>query len=208
MIKEDIVIVIINCEKYKWRRELQQEWLSRMKNITYYYIIGSSEKCGEQKYLFEEKTLYVNEPDDYVSLPKKVMGAFRAIHENYDYKYIIKMDDDLILTIPSFFDMLYKHLLSNNNHYGGHAVQVKDHISQHNLVNPLCPKGLFLEGTIYCGGSFYFLSKEALLHIFKYEKEIRERIIEDHAIGYYLNDRFKKNLLQIDVHKIFSNITS
>lgn len=103
MIKEDIVIVIISCKKYEWRRVLQESSLSNIKNLTYYYIVGSPEKCGDQKYIFENKTLYLNEPDDYISLPKKVMGAFRAIHENYDYKYIIKMDDDLIPNIPNFF---------------------------------------------------------------------------------------------------------
>ena len=37
---------------------------------------------------FNNSILYVKTNDDYVSLPKKVIAAYEAIHETYIYKYI------------------------------------------------------------------------------------------------------------------------
>ena len=71
------------------------------------------------------------------------------------------------------------------------------------MVHKCLPKQLLLEKTTYCNGRFYFLYHEAIENLIQKMDKISKKIIEDHAIGYYLDDNFKINLLHFDTKKIF-----
>ena len=91
--------------------------------------------------------------------------------------------------------------------YGGRPVTVKTHISTYYMVHDCLPRDLLLEGTTYCNGRFYFLHVDAVNSLLQYKTDICKRVIEDHAIGYYLSDSYKENMLQFESKHIFEDNT-
>jgi hypothetical protein len=221
------ILLILNCEKYKHKADQQNKtWLKPLQtqdNIVYFHIIGSKEKCETTavEYIFddENRILYTSTKDDYLSLPDKIITAINAVNERYDYKYIFKTDDDQDLIDPLFFNKLITLLnsdtdtdTSNGNgngkvkyHYGGYQISVPDHYSSYHVVHNELPKQLFLKATKYCNGRFYLLSKEAVENILKKKSEISTHIIEDHAIGLYLDDIYKKKSLYLNTTTYFKD---
>ena len=81
MIEKDYILLILNCDKYKYKAELQKKiWLNTLtNNITYFHIIGNSNIGNNNEYIFDNSNniLYVNTPDDYLSLPNKIITAIK-----------------------------------------------------------------------------------------------------------------------------------
>lgn len=203
MIHCDYVLLILNCKSYKHKADLQKElWLSNLpENIRYFHIIGDTESCTDKSYHFDfdNNILYVPTNDDYISLPHKIITALNAVNDTFNYKYIYKTDDDQILIQPDFFNHLNRQLENKNNcHYGGFSLRVKTHVSKYNRVHPCLPDNLVLSETVYCNGRFYLLSKKAVEHLLTNEEKIKTHYIEDHAIGLYLADELKENLLHFN----------
>lgn len=211
--QKDFVFLILNCYKYRNKALAQKVWLGTLPdNIAYYHVIGDVNKCSQSNvnYIFDEteRILYVNTKDDYNSLPSKVIHALEAVNKEIEYKYIFKTDDDQMLIQDSFFTDLPQFLINNPKHeYGGFIVNVPDHISQYYKVHECLPRDLFLKKCIYCNGRFYFLSKSATESLIVQKPAICEHIIEDHAIGLYLDDKYKENMLYFDTRQIFKDNT-
>lgn len=215
------ILLILNCERYKHKADQQRNtWLKPLQtqdNIVYFHIIGSKEKCESTavEYIFddEKRILYTSTKDDYLSLPDKIITAIDAVNERYDYKYIFKTDDDQDLINPIFFNKLITLLNSKSDtdtetgkyHYGGNQISVPDHYSSYHVVHAELPKQLFLKATKYCNGRFYLLSKEAVENILKKKSELSAHIIEDHAIGLYLDDIYKKKGLYFNTSAYFKD---
>ena len=105
-LSNDFILLILNCEKYKYKAEKQKEtWLKYLPdNLLYFHVIGKkieniNENNSENEYEIddENKVLYVNTKDDYNSLPDKVITAYKIINKLYKFKYIFKTDDDQML---------------------------------------------------------------------------------------------------------------
>ena len=206
----EIVLLILNCYKYKEKAEMQKRtWLKTIdSNIEYFHVIGDKEKCGNNDFVFdyERRELLVNTMDDYNSLPSKVIYALDAVNSTYNYKYIFKTDDDQRLVHPEFLTELPKYLKnSQTHHYGGFIVNVEDHISKYYTVHDCLPHDLLLKKCIYCNGRFYLLSKPAIDNLLTNKAKICEHIIEDHSIGLYLDDKYKENMLYFDTRVIFND---
>jgi len=200
----DFIFLILNCKKYLYKSEFQKKiWLHRLpQNIKYFHIIGDIELCGENDYIIDEvnNKLYVNTPDDYNSLPNKIISAINSINQNYKYKYILKSDDDQIMINYKYFQNIINMLEESINiyHYGGFFVNCRDHISQYWRVHNCLPKNLFLKATKYCNGRFYILSYELVQELLKKSESIKKTIIEDHSIGLYIPDSYKKKSFNIE----------
>jgi hypothetical protein len=205
------ILLILNCEKYKYKAEKQkQTWLKHIQeyqNMVYFHIIGSKEKCADKEYILDNNNhiLYTSTKDDYLSLPDKIITAMKAINETYDYEYIFKTDDDQDLIQPSFFKTIIRLLTPSKYHYGGLNIIVPDHYSTYYTVHNELPKELFLKGTNYCNGRFYLLSKEAVENLLKKKEYISKHIIEDHAIGLYLDNEYKKKFLLLNSNNYFKD---
>jgi hypothetical protein len=92
-------------------------------------------------------------------------------------------------------------------HYGGYIVDVPfSYLSQYCKVHPELPTYLPVLKTKYCNGRFYFLSSEAILDLISKREKIREEYLEDYAIGYYLSEFYKENMLNISTNKIFKDM--
>jgi hypothetical protein len=216
MIDQKYILLILNCYKYKYKAERQIEtWLKKLdnknnnsnNNIIYFHVIGDVEKCknNDANYFFDfyNKILYTKTNDDYLSLPHKVITALEAVNHTFNYDYIFKTDDDQELVDDGFFNKMMTTLSTKNYNYGGRLLNVNDHYSTYYTVHSELPKKILLRRTSYCSGRFYFLSKAAVVNLVCKKEHIKEHVIEDHAIGYYMDEHLKKNALHFLSDRFF-----
>jgi hypothetical protein len=201
----------MNCKKYAKKALFQKNtWLKSIPSyLKYYHVIG--DETLDRDFIFDDanQVLWVKTPDDYNSLPKKVIEAYNAVCATFDFKYIFKTDDDQILVNSNFFNTITK-LITNKtpiSHYGGYIVDIPEsHLSQYHKIHPELPKNLPLYVTKYCSGRFYFLSKDAITDLLTKTELIKKEYFEDYAIGYNLDEKYKIDMLNILTNKIFIDI--
>ena len=211
MIKEDFILLIMNCKKYVKKALFQKNtWIKNISPyLKYYHVIGDENLDIEYKFDNVNNVLYVKTPDDYNSLPNKVITSYQAVYETFQFKYIFKTDDDQILVNNKFFDIVCKLITSINPlpNYGGYIVDVKQpYLSQYNKIHPELPCYLPILVTKYCSGRFYFLSKDAIQNLIIKKGLIIKEYLEDYAIGFHLDIQFKTNMLSLDTNKFFKDI--
>lgn len=211
---EEYILLIMNCEKYREKADLQKEtWLKSLPSyLTYYHVLGNENIVEPFVFDHEQHVLTVKTMDDYNSLPKKVIASFQAAYETFhNLKYIFKTDDDQELTNTKFFDTMITLLNSKKpkTHYGGYIVDIiKPYLSQYCLIHPELPQDLILQQTKYCSGRFYFLSQHAVVNLISKKETIGKEYLEDYAIGLNLSQYYKENILHIDSNKYFKDTTS
>ena len=211
-----IILLIMNCHKYKYKSNIQREtWLQKLPSyITYYHVLGKSPTIDfNTEYKIDENNhiLYVNVDDDYNSLPKKVIASFAAIQNEYTFSYIFKTDDDQHIENIFFFEILEKILFNTSAtkkiHYGGYMINVNTpYISSYCDIHPELPKDLIIQPTNYCSGRFYILSDLAIMDVLSKRRKIESEFLEDYAIGFYLNSILKTNILHLQTNKYFQDI--
>jgi len=224
MIDQKYILLILNCYKYKYKADRQIEtWLKKLdsnnnnsnnsnNNIIYFHVIGDVEKCKKNNddadyfFDFHNRILYTKTKDDYLSLPHKVITALEAVNHTYNYDYVFKTDDDQEPVDDDFFNKMMTTLSTKNYNYGGRLLNVNDHYSTYYTVHSELPKKLLLRRTSYCSGRFYFLSKAAVVNLLAKKERIKEHVIEDHAIGYYMDDDLKKNALHFLSDHFFRDV--
>jgi len=211
MIEQDFIMLIINCKKYIKKAKFQKmTWLKQIPSyLKYYHVIGDDLLETKFKFDDENNILWVKVADDYNSLPNKVITAYEAVFETFNFKYIFKTDDDQILVKPQIFNTLTNLLINKLpiTHYGGYIVDVKQpYLSQYNRIHPELPKHLPLYVTKYCSGRFYFLSKSAISNLINKRENIIREYLEDYAIGFNLDERFKTNMLSLTTNNFFTDI--
>ena len=211
--QQDYILLIFNCQKYRHKAlEQKKRWIPNLpKTIEYFHVIGDPELTIDHIFDHHERILYLQVGDDYNSLPKKVIAAFKAILITYNFKYIFKTDDDQEVTNIKFFNTIIslldkKHENSESRiHYGGHVVDVKQtYQSQYYGIHDELPRNLLVKATKYCSGRFYLLSSDAVEYLINEKRSnIEEEYLEDYAIGYNLKDELKSNMLPLDTNKYF-----
>lgn len=211
MIEQEFIMLIMNCKKYAKKAQFQKmTWLPKIPAyLRYYHVIGDESLDTEFKFDDTNNVLWVKVADDYNSLPKKVIAAYNAVYDTFQFKYLFKTDDDQILIKPQFFDTITGLVTSTMPpiHYGGYIVDVKQpYLSQYNKIHPELPSQLPLYVTKYCSGRFYFLSRSAVSSLINQKDRIAKEYLEDYAIGFYLDARFKTNMMNISTNKFFTDI--
>jgi hypothetical protein len=210
MIEQEYIMLIMNCKKYLKKAKFQQmTWLPKIPDyLHYYHVIGDPDLDTRYKFDNENRNLWIKVEDDYNSLPKKVIRAYEAVNETFNFKYLYKTDDDQILVNEKFLDVV-KGITSNSRkiHYGGYIVDVKqNHLSQYHKIHPELPKNLLILQTKYCSGRFYFLSKQAITNLISKKVFIENEYFEDYAIGYNLDSYYKFNMINLETNKFFKDI--
>ena len=167
----------MNCKKYIKKALFQKKtWLPNIPPyLKYYHVIGDPELVHEFKFDNENHVLWVKSGDDYNSLPNKVITAYNAVFETFNFKYLFKTDDDQILVNNKYFNMLCGLINAKKPvpHYGGYIVDVKQpYLSEYHRIHPELPKRLPLYVTKYCSGRFYFLSNAAVLDLLSKREKI------------------------------------
>lgn len=212
IIVSDFILLIFNCEKYRFKALKQKEtWLKDFQLMPYFHVIGNPELTNNYMFDFEQHILYVKTPDDYNSLPKKVISAYEAVNNIFTFKYIFKTDDDQNLINVHFLTIIQNLLLTNTNkiHYAGYIVNVDTpYISQYNIFHPELPPNLYILKTDYCSGRFYLLSDLAVQQLISKKKLIYNEYLEDYAIGFHLDPILKKNMFHINTFKYFNDFNN
>jgi len=206
-ITQDYVLMILNCEKYKYKALHQKKtWLKEI-DLMYFHVIGDESMEKEFDFDFIENILKVKCPDDYISLPQKSYMALKAIHKKFNYKFVFKTDDDQNLTNPKFLNVVMNILNTKEDiHYGGKIINVpKSYLSQYHKIHPELPEFIPIHQTKYCTGRFYFLSQDAILYLLKQQCNIYKEYLEDYAIGFHLHSQYKINILLLDTEKYFKD---
>jgi hypothetical protein len=205
----DFILLIFNCEKYRYKAIKQKEtWLKDFILMPYFHVIGNSHLDNDYIFDYEDNILYVKVEDDYNSLPKKVISAYSAISKEYTFKYIFKTDDDQYVSNINFFTTIQKLLLTTTTkiNYGGYIINVdKPYLSQYYKIHPELPKNLPILQTRYCSGRFYLLSDLAVQQLLTKIDNIYNEYLEDYAIGLHLNSTLKVNMFNIQTNKYFTD---
>ena len=146
--------------------------------------------------------------DDYNSLPKKVIRAYKAVNDTFEFKYLFKTDDDQILVNEKFFNVIVGITNSAKKiHYGGYIVEVKqNYLSQYHKIHPELPNYLPILKTKYCSGRFYFLSNQAIVNLISKKDLIEKEYLEDYAVGYNLDSIYKNTIINIATNNYFTDI--
>jgi len=212
MENQDYIFLIMNCKKYLKKAIIQkQTWLPNIPSyLQFYHVLGDENLDCDFKFDNDNQVLWVKVPDDYNSLPKKVIAAYNAVFQTFNFKYIYKTDDDQMLVNDKFFDIL-KGLTERTPkfHYGGYIVDVKqNYLSQYHKIHPELPEYLPVLQTRYCSGRFYFLSRQAITNLLSRRSLIEKEYLEDYAIGYHLDNLYKSNILNLQTNKFFKDIES
>jgi len=207
---QDYILLVLNCEKYRNKALIQKEtWLPTLpESVPYFHVIGNTEMEDEFHFDETERILWVKTKDDYVSLPKKVIAAYNAVQETYNFKYILKTDDDQQLIKPKFFNTLIPLLNSSKlkPHYIGKVIKNDvPYLSEYYRIHPELPRDMVVKGGEYCNGRFYGLSSEAVTQLLTKRDSIEKEYLEDYAIGLNLHKFFKSNILSIDNDTIFKD---
>lgn len=211
MIQQDFIMLIMNCKKYVKKALFQKNtWLKTLPSyIKYYHVIGDESLQYDYKFDNDNLILWVKVADDYNSLPKKVISAYSAVYDTFNFNYLFKTDDDQILVKPLFFNTVTNLIstMAPRPHYGGYIVNVPTpYLSQYHKIHPELPTYLPILQTKYCSGRFYFLSKSAVSHLINKKKLIETEYLEDYAIGFNLDEIFKTNILNISTNNYFTDI--
>jgi len=209
------LLLIMNCVKYKYKAAKQREsWLKGLQ-IPYYHVLGNLELEANYQFDDQKKILWVKTPDDYNSLPKKVISAYAAVQQSFPaIQYIFKTDDDQMLQSNNpnkFFDninkMLERRMQTAKIHYAGNIVDVpKAYLSQYYRIHPELPKELPVYVTKYCSGRFYILSMEAIAYLITKRELIFQEYLEDYAMGMHLHNRYKNPMLHLDTDIFFKDM--
>jgi hypothetical protein len=210
MIEQEYILLIMNCKKYK-EKAIQQKhsWLKKLSSrLIYFHVVGDPLLDDDAGFYFDfvEKVLYVQTKDDYISLPKKVFAAYKAISETYQFKYIFKTDDDQNLVNDNFLNTVMNVLDKKvpRVHYGGKVVDVEvPYLSEYYKIHPELPKNMIINTTKYCSGRFYFLSWDAIFSLCGKKDSIEKEYMEDYAIGLNLPSFLKENILNLTTDKYF-----
>jgi hypothetical protein len=211
MEEKKYILLIMNCKKYRDKALYQKKtWLQNLPEDTiYFHVIGDEKMHLNYKFDLENNILFLRVADDYNSLPKKVIAAYDAVLLTYNFEYIFKTDDDQILVKPHFFNILSSILTKKfpKSDYGGYIVSVdKPYLSQYHKIHPELPKYIPILETKYCSGRFYYLSKDAIIFLTYQKDKIKKEVLEDYAIGYHLDNKYKLNIIHISTNDFFTDI--
>ena len=209
------LLLIMNCVKYQYKAAKQREtWLKGLQ-IPYYHVLGNPELEANYQFIDQERILWVKTPDDYNSLPKKVISAYAAVQQSFPaIQYIFKTDDDQMLQsnnpnkfIDNINKMLERRMQTAKIHYSGNIVDVpKAYLSQYYRIHPELPKELPVYVTKYCSGRFYILSMEAVAYLITKRDLIFQEYLEDYAMGMHLHNRYKNPMLHLDTDIFFKDM--
>jgi hypothetical protein len=193
----------MNCKKYDNKRQYQlNTWLKNCPVILWFHIIG--DESIENEYEIDEKNhlLKVNTPDNYISLPKKIYLALKAIYDSYkNITHILKTDDDMDCNISELSK--YMNIIPNYD-YGGFKVHVTENIysTYHYHSSDDKTPSLILAGS-YVNGRFYFLSRNLIEHILKQKELFWTYIYEDNIVGCSIKNYNNLKFLEIPDYHIF-----
>ena len=176
-IQNSIVFLIVASKKEEYieRYNLLLKYLETFNHK--YFILLSGEETK-----IEENNIYVNIPDIWENLPKKIITGLELIYNNTYYTHIYKVDDNFMNLNINLNDDIFK-----TDYYGNYLIRnfKRDyHFGKCNDddLNKLPYENDFLH-TYAAGGYGYVLSRKSLYVLINNKDYIMNEIYEDKAMG-------------------------
>lgn len=104
-----IILILSNPDNLERRNTIRKTWLASREHdimVKYLFVIGTQDILPEQrntlqseKNKFDDLLLLPRLQDSYGTLTKKVLHALKAVHEHYDFDYLLKCDDDTYVLV-------------------------------------------------------------------------------------------------------------
>jgi hypothetical protein len=219
-LKDDYILVILSCKKYKDVRRTEQisQFLtdnSVMKGMRWFHVEGNkklfknSRNKNKQYIINEDENLIItNTKDDYLSLAHKTIVAFKAIVDKYKFKYILKTDDDQRLLVRNFFPQLDQQIKNKNPDYLGRIFNMEKKLETYQPAvhkEDGFPEGYIVgDGKPFTNGRFYGLSHRNVSYLVSNKfNQVRKELSEDWAIAKYQHLDHRNNIFTFENMHIF-----
>jgi hypothetical protein len=218
--KDDYILVILSCKKYRDVRRKGQikQFLndnSILKGMRWFHVEGNEalfkhKKYKGKDYIVNEKynIIYTNTGDDYLTLAHKTIMAFKAIYENYSFKYLIKTDDDQRLIYPKLFDMMHEKFVQLKPDYVGRIFNMQRKLETYQpRVHKVdgFPEGYIVgDGLPFTNGRLYALSHRNTKDLVENKfEQIKSELSEDWAIAKYQEKEYRTNIFSFETMHVF-----
>jgi len=201
-LKDDYILMILSCKKYEKERRVNQiqQFLKNpniMQGIRYFHLVGDKHKFRKNKKLKyivdkEKNIIYTNTLDDYLSLPHKTISGLTALYETFDFKYVLKTDDDQRLLNSKIFSILDVVLKMKKPDYFGKLCNMKEQVEKWQPIvhkEDGFPTGYIVgDGKPFGNGRLYGLSHRNIEDLVKNKYDlVKKEYSEDWSIAKYQN---------------------
>lgn len=217
--KDDYILVILSCKKYRDIRRKGQikQFLNDnkiLKGMRWFHVEGNQnlfkfKKHRGKKYIINENEhiIYTNTKDDYLSLAHKTIMAFKAVYEKYNFKYLIKTDDDQRLVFPQLFDYMHQNLVQSKPDYVGRIFNMEKKVETyqpHVHRDDGFPQGYIVgDGLPFTNGRLYALSRRNTKDLVENKfDQIKDELSEDWAIAKYQEKEYRTNTFIFDTLQV------
>lgn len=163
----------------------------------YFYILQDNSIDNDFKFDNANNILYIKKLDNEVyDRAKIIISALNAVNSNFNYKYILKLNDNTQIINYNILGKLLDMLIANDKYqYGG------------KILNNGNKK--------YCDKSFYFLSNKAISNLLEKREEYYnygkdndnddndDDDNDDEKTGFFLDNIHKNTIINFDTSSIF-----
>jgi glycosyltransferase involved in cell wall biosynthesis len=190
-----LVVLIPSCKKYAYKADaIRKTWANKLSSLgaSIWFLYGDP----EASYAYTSSDcLFVPCRDDYESLLLKLTLGYEYVHKHFNFRFLLKIDDDCILNVPKFRSLLKEQAvceqylgmavhkkgvkMNNKWHYGKCSTPDFDKPYKDNVAPVTYAKG----------GYSYILRKDALTPIIRklgvFKSEIQDSVYsyEDVRVG-------------------------
>lgn len=202
-----IYVAITSCQRNKNKLDYYRNFCSEnaeyldFLRIKFIYFMG-----GEPDPSVED-VVFLDVPDTYQDLPKKVYASIKYIYENEpDIENIVKMDDD-VEVFPKSMQLIREiswvaywghtigHIFRDDIVFNSEMEDIHDSIYE--KLEPGLPK-VTLKRCIHALGLVYGLNLTCVKHIILHKKEMFQGYQEDAIVGWILN---QYNIFPVDMRR-------
>jgi hypothetical protein len=186
-----MIVLLITCHaRLGMAKRACVTWLRDLHRlgILCLIVVGHKQGTPGKETHLQGNLLYVNAPDSYEALPKKISAAFQYCIETYSFEYLYKVDDDTLVN-----PLRLASLRLDGHDYVGKGNTVDHTFNRYwhrgkckdNRINTIpYPTARIRPGIRYAKGEAgYILSKKAVMALIPYWAYIASDLYEDKAIG-------------------------
>ncbi|XP_053205182.1 beta-1,3-galactosyltransferase 6-like [Panonychus citri] len=127
----DLVILIMSAPGYKDRRDaIRESWINLIgsnRSIKYYFVMGTQsggnlvlEHLKKEQEKFNDIIIFPHILDSYSTLSLKLLESLRWTYSRFNYKFILKVDDDSFVRIDKLYDELKSKKADSRTLYWGY----------------------------------------------------------------------------------------
>lgn len=199
-----MLYIFFSCKKNINKSYLRiKNMMSKLKLNNYIIVVGSNKDI----YYKEVNLLFINCNDNYEGYPEKIINTYNFIKTNKflkHNKYLIKMDDDVIIKKPFDNIRLYDYCGIINNDLNISRDWHFNKCSKYSIWNSKKYNGTVVP---YCLGGYSYILSFSILDYFKNCNDFDNEIYEDLYVAkiLYNNKIFPKYLYNLTDYVKSSN---